>query len=79
MSNDDIKPQVDEYWTVKAGGGSFVYAKIIIEFPLSVRYFSLSVKEKCHKLKDEVLLRIYFWSCTSLQVINLSSLNRFFK
>ena len=55
VSNDNIKPQVDEYWTVKAGGGSFVYAKIIIEFPLSVRYFSLSVKEKCHKLNDEVL------------------------
>ena len=55
MSNDNIKPQVDEYWTVKAPRGSFVYAKIIIEFPLSVRYFSLSVKGKSYKLNDEVL------------------------
>ena len=51
---NNIKPEVGEYWTIKAGKDSFLYAIIESKTPLSVQYFAPSVKEKCHIFNDPI-------------------------
>lgn len=42
----EIKPKVDEYWTVQIGKANFLYALIVSENPLSVKYFETTVQGK---------------------------------